>query len=148
VLEKFGIRISGIQFDWTGLCICCNETMLNRRRAFFAAAAGPAAGLFAAVLCSVTGNVLESDGLLLFSGVGVVFSCFNLLPAKPLDGWRMIRAICPALAQIISVCAALIILLAGLFCMILGYGTTLAFLGIVLLLEEPEEISARRIQYG
>ena len=50
------------------------------------ALAGPIGGAGFAVLCAHIGSAMGSEFWLLSAGIGIVFSCFNLLPALPLDG--------------------------------------------------------------
>jgi len=136
MLRRFGVYIREISFDMTGLCIRYNGLYLTRRREFLAAAAGPVSGLGMSVLVSLIGNLLHNDSLLLFAGAGVVLSVFNLLPARPLDGWRMLNAFWPTGAHIIGECTGVMVLLGGLYAMYRGWGTALAFMGIVLLVQE------------
>ena len=133
MLRRYRVHVRSITFDLTGLCIHYNGLWLTPRREFLAAAAGPALGLGAAVAASLLGNLLQNEFLLLFAGAGAVLSSFNLLPARPLDGWRMLRALCPGLADTVSLCTALGVLALGLYAMARGYGTALAFMGILLL---------------
>lgn len=50
------------------------------------ALAGPLGGAVFAKLCAHWGAVAGSEYWQLCAGIGFVFSCFNLLPALPLDG--------------------------------------------------------------
>lgn len=136
MLRRFGVYIRGITFDLTGLCIQYNGLYLTPRREFLAAAAGPGAGLLAALLTSVAGNLLHGDVLLLFAGAGIVLSMFNLLPAKPLDGWRILSILWPAAAEAVSVLTAMGVLVVGLYLMYMGYGIALACMGILLLMQD------------
>ena len=100
------------------------------------ALAGPTLGVLAALLFSWFGEVFHSERLYLLAGCNAVLSAFNLLPAKPLDGWRCLNALVPRAAQVISVCTSIAVLCVGVWVMYAGYGTALALMGIILLLQE------------
>ena len=136
MLDHYGVFIRKIYVEFTGLCIQCNFDWLPRRGGFLCAAFGPIFGLCGALLASFLGNLLSSDFLLLFAGTGVVLSLFNLLPVKPLDGWRMLHAIFPDGAKIVGNVCAVIILCVGIYVMIAGRGTALAIMGIFFLLQD------------
>ena len=136
MLELFRVRIRDITMELTGFTISYQSHYLYGIQLFLVAAAGPMLGLLAAVLFSFAGNLLKNDMLLLLAGSNLALSLFNLLPAKPLDGWRMIQAAIPAAAQIISVCTAFCVLTVGIFLMYAGYGTVFPMMGILLFLQE------------
>ncbi|MBP3654072.1 MAG: hypothetical protein J6J04_01390 [Oscillospiraceae bacterium] len=146
MLQRFRVHIRRITFDLTGLCICYNGWLLTPVKEFLCAAAGPCVGLIMSVLASLLGNLFHSEMLLLFAGAGVVLSGFNLLPARPLDGWRMLNALNPVLAAGVSTLTAVLILVTGIGLMAAGYGTALAFMGIILLMQDPPT-GKRRLLY-
>lgn len=135
-LEHFRIRVRSITLDLTGLCICCNDRFMSRGVQILTAAAGPALGLAVGILASVLGNIFRWESLALFAGGNVVLAAFNLLPAKPLDGWRMLHAVFPRVVQVVSGCTALLVMCVGLYVMRKGYGTALALFGVILLLQD------------
>jgi len=147
-LEWFGVRVRRITMDCSGMTIFYNSSYLNGLKECLVALAGPIFGLSAAVCASFVGNVLQSENLLLFAGANAVLSLFNLLPAKPLDGWRCLHALFPIGAQIISVCTAFCILIIGICLMYTGYGIALAVMGILLLLQESPRTSVQRCKIG
>ncbi|MBQ5672340.1 MAG: hypothetical protein IIV43_08305, partial [Oscillospiraceae bacterium] len=93
------------------------------------------------------GNVLHNDWLLVLAGGNAVLSAFNLLPCRPLDGWRMIQTFFPIAAEVVGFCTAFLVLAAGVFLMYAGYGTTLALMGILLLLQKPVSHKLYSIAY-
>ena len=145
MLRRYGVYIRKITLDFTGLCIVCNREYLNRRRKFICAAAGPFVGISVSVLSSILGNVLRSDFLLLYAGVGVILSVFNLLPIKPLDGGQMLESIAPKFVQPVGAFCSACVLLFGLYVMYLGYGTGLAILGVFLLFRVDRDVGKHRM---
>lgn len=132
-LWRCGLYVRKITVGLTGLCIACNMEHLSRRAVIFCNASGPMLGLCAAIAASFLGNLLSAEFLLLFAGTGLILSLFNLLPIKPLDGWRILYAVAPKYALYISCICSVVVLLLGLYVMYSGYGTALAFLGIFFL---------------
>ena len=144
MLRRYGVYIRRISIGLNGLCIVCNLEFLPRYMRFLCAVAGPFFGLCGAIVCSVLGNVCASDFLLLFAGVGVILSLFNLLPVKPLDGGRMMEAAVPRLAKPVGVIFAAFVFILGLYIMLCGYGTMLSFIGIFLLLQEEKPLGRKK----
>lgn len=143
-LRRFRARIRGIRFGLTGLCIDYHGLYLSHTQQMLASLAGPAAGLSVAVLASILGNLLDAELLQLFAGVGVALNGFNLLPAKPLDGWGALHTICPRLAERVSAVTAGLVLAAGLYLMLRGFGTALAFMGLALVMQGFPEKSGKK----
>jgi len=137
LLELFGIRVRRITLDFTGFTIHFHSSCLFGIRECITAAAGPVFGLSAAVLFSLLGNMVQNEHLLMLAGGNAVLSAFNLLPCRPLDGWRILQAIFPGAAEVISFCTAFLVLAVGVFLMYAGYGTTLALMGILLIMQKP-----------
>ena len=91
-LMAFGTGISRITVDISGFCM---DYIYPPGRAgeIFAAAAGPLAGIIYAVACSLLGKIFDSEYLLCTAGVSLVLSLFNLMPASPMDGGRIMSMI-------------------------------------------------------
>lgn len=136
MLRRYRVELRSICLDMSGLCIRCGRGCLTPRAQFMIAAGGPLLGLLVSGGASVLGNLAQSRTLLLFAGAGAALSVFNLLPAPPLDGWRMLRAMCPRRADAVGTLAAVGVLIAGLGAMYRGWGTALALMGILLLLRK------------
>ena len=86
-LALLGLRIRQVRFELRGFCIEYYGDCSAVGHAF-AAFAGPLAGLVWAIAASARGN--GADWLTLSAGVSVLLSLFNLLPALPLDGGRIL----------------------------------------------------------
>ena len=123
--------LSGFSLDYSG--------DLSERQEMFTALSGPLLGFIFAVFCAKIGKLINSDYLLMSAGLGFIINTFNLLPAKPLDGERilkfaLIKAIGANYAQIImtyiSFLITFLILGSGLFCISKGYGFSLFIAGI------------------
>lgn len=143
-LSRYGVYIRNIYVEFTGFRIVCNREFLSQERKWVCAAAGPFAGICGAVATSVLGNLLHNEFLLLFAGVGLILSLFNLLPIKQLDGGQMLCVLAPRVSDSVSVFCCSLIFLAGLYIMVQGYGTALAILGTVLLLQDESVGGNRR----
>jgi len=60
---------------------------------FLAAAAGPAASFIFALFFSLIARHTDSEYLYSLSGINFALGTFNILPASPLDGGKMLRAL-------------------------------------------------------
>ncbi|MDR2356679.1 MAG: site-2 protease family protein [Oscillospiraceae bacterium] len=65
---------------------------LSYRDEIFSAAAGPAAGLALMAIAAVAGGYMRVPALFELAAVSALLSIFNLLPAYPMDGGRMLYA--------------------------------------------------------
>ena len=94
-IKAFGGKIKKLNFEASGLCLsyCGLDSMAKEA---FALIMGPAFGLALAYAASYFGNMLDSDFLYETAGVSLVFSLFNLLPALPLDGGRLLFCLIPS----------------------------------------------------
>lgn len=124
-LRAFGLDIRAVSLGAGGLCIDYRGECGALFHAL-AAAAGPAAGIVYAYLCSYLGVQLRFAWLQLGAGISLILSLYNLLPVMPLDGGRIFAAVASAvigeqrggaLAAMLSaaVCALLLLLGVRLF---------------------------------
>ena len=104
-LYSFRAETGGFRLDYAG-----ETSPLGHARI---AAAGPAAGLAYAFLASFLWRETGEDWLVLSAGISLLLSLFNLLPAPPLDGGRILAPL---------LCAALGSRGGERICRILGFG--------------------------
>ena len=104
-LRGFRAEAGGFRLDYAGDTSPLGHALI--------AAAGPAAGLLYAFLVSFLWRKTGQDWLCLSAGVSLLLSFFNLLPAPPLDGGRVLSSL---------LCAALGSRRGERLCRILGYG--------------------------
>ncbi|MBQ3009903.1 MAG: hypothetical protein IJD81_01795 [Oscillospiraceae bacterium] len=142
-LRLFKISVRRITLNFTGVIIWYHEFCLFGFREAVVAMAGPLLGLCFGIVCSYVGNLFDWELFYLMAGCNTILSLFNLLPAKPLDGWRCIHALWPNAAYVLSVCTAITVAMVGVWLMYEGYGTALAIMGIILLRQEPFEYDGR-----
>lgn len=114
-MNRVRIGVFGVELRYAGA--------LSGGRAVFAIAAGPAAGALyaaAAFLCARGGS---GDFWRLSGAVSVALTVFNLLPALPLDGGRLVEELAGGrfarkASRVTAVCMAL-----GGFALFTGYRT-------------------------
>ncbi len=150
-LQLLGLRVRRIRLEAKGFCMdyCGYTGALGHA---LAAAAGPMAGFLYAYAASLAGNRLELPWLCLSSGVSLLLSLFNLIPALPLDGGRILmslscaccgeqrgRVICSA----VSSCCGLLLLGFGSLLLWRGQGAALLVAAIWVLIYQ-EGVEKRR----
>lgn len=84
-------RITGLKLELWGLKLCSVGRM-SYAAEMITAAAGPAASLLLAVASSLVGRYLYCEQAYIVSGISLVFCVFNALPARPLDGGKIVFA--------------------------------------------------------
>ncbi len=140
-LRLLGLRISGFRAELKGLCIGYSGYTGALGHAL-AAAAGPLWGLIYAMAASLLAQRLACQWLELSAGVSLLLSLFNLLPALPLDGGRILYALSSPfmseasarrLVDISSLVVGLMLLALGTYLMLRGFGAAMDLAAIWLL---------------
>lgn len=89
VLRLFGGRISKLSFSPFGAELTvANWEHLSYGAELLSTLAGPAVNLILAVLLALSGALWETSYV--FAGAQLVLGLFNLIPARPLDGGRIL----------------------------------------------------------
>ena len=132
-LKILGLRVNKFRIEAKGFCIdyCGYAGAVGH---CLAAAAGPAMGVLYALWASRLGNRMGEDWLCLSAGLSFCLSLFNLIPALPLDGGRILMNLCccfygeqrgrPICAAVSTVCG-LLLLAVGTLLMYKGMGAAL-----------------------
>lgn len=140
-LRLLGLRINGFKAELKGFCIgyCGYTGALGH---VLAAAAGPMFGLLYAMSASILAERLGSGWLELSAGVSLLLSLFNLLPALPLDGGRIVYTFSSTLlgesagarlCNILGLTIGVILLFSGVWLMLHGCGVALELSAVWLL---------------
>jgi len=93
VARKLKVPIAGIELQFFGGVAKMAGTPRSARDEIKIAAAGPAVSFMLAGMGLLLLFLLPFEGLGLFAGVNLILGTFNLLPALPMDGGRIFRAI-------------------------------------------------------
>ena len=71
----------------------------------------------------------------------------DALVNQPLDGWRILYSIVPTVSYVLSGVTSVVVLALGVWLMFEGFGTALALMGVLLLLQDTE-IPKRGVRRG
>ena len=134
-VSRFCFRLSGGELQYDGKHLSYGKEILL-------ALAGPGVNLLCAWLCGWLAAFGHRELLYQFSGCHLVLAFFNLLPALPLDGGRVLQSLLELrypmegehLASLVSLCVGVILLLLGLVVLLRGGNLTLFSAGGVILL--------------
>lgn len=140
-LYFFNKKIYSVKFELKGLAIE-HEGNLTAFQTMLCSAAGPAAGLLYAYVCSAISARIMTEFLSLSAGLSLSLSFFNLLPVVPLDGAMVLKSVLEILkirnpskvTYISSLLFSISLLTLALYLMSDGKGYGLAMMSIILLL--------------
>jgi len=145
-IRRFRLELRGFCIEYYGAGGALGQAL--------AAAAGPLAGFAWAGAASLLGSRLQADWLCLSAGVSLLLSLFNLLPAMPLDGGRIVLNLSCAvlgeqkgarLCEAVSLFIGTALMGLGLWVMLRGKGAALLAASIwVLLYQESGPVLAKR----
>ena len=93
VARRLGVRVTGIELSFFGGAAKMIDMPRTARHELAIAAAGPAVSLVLAGLGLGLGVALGSSTLAVIGMINLVIAGFNLLPALPMDGGRILRAL-------------------------------------------------------
>jgi len=145
-IRLLGLRIRSLRAELRGLCIEYGGYTGAVGHAI-TAAAGPIGGLMYALAAAAAGERTGSQWLFLSGGVSLMLSLFNMLPALPLDGGRVLLSLTEALlgpklahsiSSIISVIIGAVLLACGALAIMRGAGIAPALAGIWILAYQNE----------
>ena len=140
-IKMFRGKIRAVRFDASGFCMGCYGLNSTAKEAL-SLAAGPMFGFVFSYIASHAGNMYGSVFLLETAGISLIFSVFNLLPALPLDGGRILFCLIPgrvAAETVLDFCGmttGTVLAVAGLFCLGNEKGAALLIAGVWVLIAQ------------
>lgn len=92
VARRLGVRVTSIELGFLGGAAKMIDLPRTPRHEIAIAAAGPAVSLALAAVGLGLGSVLHLHLLATIGWINLVLAAFNLIPALPMDGGRILRA--------------------------------------------------------
>ncbi|MBR6574647.1 MAG: M50 family metallopeptidase [Clostridia bacterium] len=135
-------RVEALRFRLSGAEICYRGTGISYGGEVLLALAGPGMNLLWAAVLALTSRWYPEDLLYRFIGCHLVLALFNLLPALPLDGGRVLQSALEArfplegeeYARRVSLAVGAVLFLLGLYVLLQKGNPTLFSAGGVILL--------------
>lgn len=93
VARRLGVRVESIELGFFGGAARMVSLPTSARHEIAIAAAGPAVSVVLAALGLGLGAVTGVELIALIGWINVVIAAFNLIPALPMDGGRILRAL-------------------------------------------------------
>lgn len=93
VARRLGVRISGIELGFFGGAAKMVELPRSANHEIAIAAAGPAVSVGLAAAGFLLGSALSAPLVTQIGWINVMIAAFNMLPALPMDGGRILRAL-------------------------------------------------------
>jgi Zn-dependent protease len=93
VARRLGVHISGIELSFFGGAAKMHDMPRSANHEVAIAAAGPAVSLMLGGLGLGLGVALHSPFVAMIGWINLVLAAFNLIPALPMDGGRILRAL-------------------------------------------------------
>ena len=141
VILALGLRLRSLRFEGRGLCMEYDGPC-NVLGHLLVAAAGPLAGLGWAWCASRLAELWSRAWLADSSGLSLLLTGYNLLPALPLDGGRMLLHLSGAvlgdasgrrLTEGVSLAVGCLLLALGLWLLLRGFGAAVLLAAVWLL---------------
>ncbi|HTJ44557.1 MAG TPA: site-2 protease family protein [Kofleriaceae bacterium] len=151
VARSLGVPVSGIELHFFGGAAKMVAMPKKANHEVAIAAAGPAVSLMLAGLGLGLGFALHAPIVALFGWINLVIAGFNLIPALPMDGGRILRALLTrkmsfVRATDVSVKVARVVAVAFLIAGLMGSVQLLLLAPILWVMGTQEQLLARHIE--
>jgi Zn-dependent protease len=93
VARRLGVHVSGIELSFLGGAAKMQQMPRTPGHEIAIAAAGPAVSVALTIVGFTVGALLSSPVIAMFGWINLVIALFNLIPALPMDGGRILRGL-------------------------------------------------------